>query len=356
MTAEPSKWMSGGTVTELPRVSVLTICRNNRETIRRCVESVLAQTYPNLEVVVQDGQSTDGTLEILRGYGDRIDLVSEKDDGAQDANLRGLRRCTGDILSMCWTDEELGPGAVMWGVENLLRRPDVAAIYGDVYSTTPKGRTMNPDLRPGGNPEWDLLRYLSWDIIPAYVGSFLWREKLVASGFFESHHCLMYDYYAKVALRWPVRYVPGLVAKFAVGGLSSTVANVYQLATDITRSVDAIMDDPETPEAVKAAERRIRAGIHLAMINTLIINADAFDDARVMLRRALQFEPETRQLTRVAWETFDYLTKKRRLAQAEELFRLIQRSGHRFPGINWGSAFALLLQHRFEEVTRAIYS
>ena len=121
----------------LPLVSVITICRNSEQTIRRCIESVLSQYYTNIEYIIQDGASTDRTLDIIKEYkDDRIKLVSEPDSaGPSEAYFKGLYRCTGDIVGLCWADEEYFPHTVLWGVINLEKNPEVAAIYGDVYAT-----------------------------------------------------------------------------------------------------------------------------------------------------------------------------------------------------------------------------
>ena len=72
------------------KISIITVVRNNSETIRQAIESVLNQTYDNLEYVVIDGKSTDGTLEILKTYNDKLDvLLSEKDRGIYEAMNKG---------------------------------------------------------------------------------------------------------------------------------------------------------------------------------------------------------------------------------------------------------------------------
>ena len=81
-----------------PLVSIICISKNSKNFIRQCVESVLAQDYDNFEFLIQDGASTDGTVEIIQGYRDpRIKLISELDSGAIDALNRVLKRIKGDI-------------------------------------------------------------------------------------------------------------------------------------------------------------------------------------------------------------------------------------------------------------------
>src|SRR6185503_2653767 len=145
-----------------PVVSVLVVCKNASRTIRRAIDSLLAQDFADFEVVVQDGMSTDGTLEILAGYGDRLRVVSEPDAGQNDAFVRGLRRCRGEFVAFCWADEELLPHALRFGVEHLGRRPEVAAIYGNFLETDVDG---HGDVVSRPHP-WTLERVFTWEFVP----------------------------------------------------------------------------------------------------------------------------------------------------------------------------------------------
>lgn len=90
---------------EYPRISVVTVVLNNRQYIEDCLLSVIEQGYPNLEYIVLDGGSTDGTLEILERYKDRIDvLVTGPDNGPAAALNKGFSLATGDIF--CWLNSD----------------------------------------------------------------------------------------------------------------------------------------------------------------------------------------------------------------------------------------------------------
>src|SRR3954467_9768230 len=100
------------TSTERPLVSIFMFVRNGGKALRRAIDSVMAQTYPNIEFIVQDAVSTDGTLDLLRSYGDRINLVSELDSGPSEGLWGAMERCNGEIVGSCLADEELMPDAV----------------------------------------------------------------------------------------------------------------------------------------------------------------------------------------------------------------------------------------------------
>ncbi len=91
-----------------PLLSVITVVSNNEKDIERTMLSVLNQTYPNIEYVVIDGNSTDGTLKIIEKYKDRLAIfISEKDNGIYDAMNKGLAKATGDYIIFMNSGDEL---------------------------------------------------------------------------------------------------------------------------------------------------------------------------------------------------------------------------------------------------------
>jgi glycosyltransferase involved in cell wall biosynthesis len=313
----------------LPLVSVLTICRNSERTIRRCIESVLLQDYPNLEYVIQDGASTDRTLSIIKEYGNAITLFSEPDNGPNDAHFRGMCKCKGDIVTLCWSDEQLTAGAVSWGVKRLLKLPDVAAIYGDVFATDPEGKILDPAAF-GRTPPWNLERFLCWDFFPSYCGSFFRMEALRTAGFFDykvETDCCMYDYYAKVGLLYPVLYIPGCVGKFALGGYSSTAAGLQQMIPTILSSIDHLLADPRTPEHIRSLRQRAYAGIHLSMLNSLITNAKAYGIAQQVLRAALNYEPDLGRLDEVLLDIIGVCVHEGHYADGLAFLEIVRERG-----------------------------
>ena len=91
-----------------PKISIVTVCYNSKSHIEEAIQSVLNQTYKNLEYIVIDGGSTDGTLDIIDKYKDKIDyFVSEPDKGISDAFNKGIKAATGDIIGICNADDKL---------------------------------------------------------------------------------------------------------------------------------------------------------------------------------------------------------------------------------------------------------
>jgi hypothetical protein len=116
-----------------PLVSIVTPSYNQARFLRRTVESVLRQDYPHVEYVVIDGGSTDGSPEVLRGYGNRLRWVSEPDRGQSDAINKGFAQCRGEVRAYLNSDDVLWPGAVRTAIEHFRCRPDWDLLYGNAY-------------------------------------------------------------------------------------------------------------------------------------------------------------------------------------------------------------------------------
>lgn len=122
------------TRTRLPLVSIVTPTLQRAELLERTLRSVAAQTYPNVEHIVVDGGSTDGTLDILRRFeAERgIRWVSEPDKGMYDAINKGLRMVRGEIIAYLNSDDLYFPWAVASAIEVFERHADTDLVYGDL--------------------------------------------------------------------------------------------------------------------------------------------------------------------------------------------------------------------------------
>ena len=125
-----------------PLVSIVTPCYNAAKFLPAAVESVLNQDHPQIEYIVIDGGSTDGTIEILERYRGRLQYFSERDRGPADAIHKGFAKASGDILAWLNADDTYEPGAVRFAAEYLAAHPQAEVLYGDGWWITEDGEAL----------------------------------------------------------------------------------------------------------------------------------------------------------------------------------------------------------------------
>jgi len=125
-----------------PLVSVITVVFNGKIHLEQAIQSVVTQSYENIEYIIIDGDSTDGTLDIIKKYDDRIDYwVSEPDNGIYDAMNKGIRLATGEIIGIINSDDYYLDGAIGKIVEVAIEEPEAGVFHGDMRFERAKGRT-----------------------------------------------------------------------------------------------------------------------------------------------------------------------------------------------------------------------
>src|SRR5690242_15019350 len=127
---------------DLPLVTVVTPSYNMAAFLGEAIESVLAQDYPHLELIVMDGGSTDGTAELLKAYSARLRYVIGPDAGPADAIHRGFLQASGTILAWLNADDRLLPGAVRRAAEYLSAHPETDVVYGEANWIDEHGATI----------------------------------------------------------------------------------------------------------------------------------------------------------------------------------------------------------------------
>jgi glycosyltransferase involved in cell wall biosynthesis len=137
-----------------PTISVITVVFNDRPHIEQTLLSVLNQTYAHIEYIVIDGASTDGTLEIVKGYGDRVRLSSEPDRGLYDAMNKGIRLATGEYLWFLNSGDRIyREDTVRELVEGLEEVPDL--MYGGTMIIDEQGKEIGDRrLKAPANLSW----------------------------------------------------------------------------------------------------------------------------------------------------------------------------------------------------------
>jgi glycosyltransferase involved in cell wall biosynthesis len=123
------------------KISIVTPSFNGIHTIRATIESVAGQDYPNVEHIVVDGGSTDGTLEVLKSC-PRLTWVSEKDDGHYHAMDKGTRMASGDVVAILNADDCYRPGVLREVAAAFEKHPDWDGLFGDIVFVDGEGREI----------------------------------------------------------------------------------------------------------------------------------------------------------------------------------------------------------------------
>jgi len=188
-----------------PLVTIVVPCLNRAHYLAATIDSILQQDYGGIECIVVDGGSTDDTVSILEGYGDRIKWVSEPDDGHADAINKGWRMGRGEIVSWLNADDlYVVPDCVSRVVAYMQDNPEVDVVYGDYAGISKEGNVSSEVISPR---EWDL-EYAVKYCLPIIMqpASFIRRRILEKVGWMDEND----DHYLwlRIGLAGTIRYAP----------------------------------------------------------------------------------------------------------------------------------------------------
>jgi len=125
------------------KISLITVTLNAQNTIGRCIESVVAQNYSNLEYIVIDGASTDDTLQIIGRYPSLVShLVSEPDNGIYDAMNKGIHLATGDVIGVLNADDFFAADDILKSTANIFNETNSDIVYGNLNYLKPGGKVL----------------------------------------------------------------------------------------------------------------------------------------------------------------------------------------------------------------------
>jgi glycosyltransferase len=205
------------------KISVITAVYNRVATVGHAMASIQAQTYPHVEHIVQDGSSTDGTLDVLTQMAIPSTFVcSEPDKGIYDAINRGIARATGDVVGLMHSDDFYADDCVLECIAEAFADPDVDGVYGDLqYVAGEKPHGVVRHWRSGEYSRSKLGR--GW--MPPHPTLYLRRKVLEQWGYYDTNYQIAADYDAM--LRYLVKgkiklaYIPEVLVKMRVGGESN---------------------------------------------------------------------------------------------------------------------------------------
>ncbi len=205
------------------KISVVTVVRNGVDTIEETVRSVLAQRHPAVEHIVVDGVSTDGTLQILDRYRDRIaTVVSAPDRGIYDAMNKGVALATGDVVGFLNADDLYAHPRVLERIAEALRDRTVDACYGDLVYVDPVDMTRVSRYWKS-RPYREGLCDKGW--MPAHPTFYVRRGVYQRLGGFDLRYPRQADFELTMRFlevsRVPSVYIPEVLVRMRAGGRSN---------------------------------------------------------------------------------------------------------------------------------------
>lgn len=226
-------------MTTPPKITVVTVCFNSAATIEAALRSVAGQTWNDVEHIVIDGGSTDGTQAIIERFASGLaHYVSEPDKGIYDAMNKGARLASGDYLAFLNSDDVYSHPGVIARVANMLREHTVDAVFGDVEFVHPEA------------PERVLRRYSSAKFNPQNLSSgwmmahpslFLRTELVRAAGYFNPTYRIAGDFelVARIFKDRSItyRYSPEIFVRMQLGGASTSgLSSLMRINREILRA------------------------------------------------------------------------------------------------------------------------
>ena len=205
------------------KVSIITVTLNSEKYLADCIKSVQKQGYSNIEHIIVDGKSTDGTLEIIRDHEKHLsNWISETDRGMYDAINKGISMATGDIIGILNSDDIFASENVIENIVQCFERENTDSVYGDLVYVKPSNTSKV--IRVWKGVIYKRYRFtLGW--MPAHPTFYMKRSLIEKFGPYENHYysAADYEFMARYLYKYRISstYLEQMVIKMRTGGASN---------------------------------------------------------------------------------------------------------------------------------------
>lgn len=202
-----------------PLVSIITVTYNAKNYLEQTIQSVIAQTYPNIEYIIIDGGSTDGTIDVIKKYDNHIaHWVSEPDRGIYDAMNKGIRLAHGKLIGMVNASDYYEPNTVQRVIEAYQAKPNVGIFHGNINMLNEDGSFFKRKVADTN------LQHLEMGFSIFHPTFFVTANVYETMGLYDIHFRLAADY--DFALRcWKAgvifHHIDSILSNFRVGGATN---------------------------------------------------------------------------------------------------------------------------------------
>jgi glycosyltransferase involved in cell wall biosynthesis len=211
------------------KISIITVCYNSANTIEKTIQSLKDQYYSDIEYIVVDGNSSDGTLKIILEHQEIISsYVSESDKGLYDAMNKGIAMATGDLIGILNADDSFHHNTVLEEIAAFHKNSSIEASVGNIIQHDKNGKIKRVYSAKNWNPE-----KLKIGFMPAHPAIFFKRSLFDKYGFYHLDFTIGADYelitrfFLKNRISW--EYSGITTTSMLVGGLSSSGMSSYKL-------------------------------------------------------------------------------------------------------------------------------
>lgn len=203
-------------------ISIVTASFNNAETIEHCIRSLQNQTLKEVEHIIIDGGSTDGTLEILKKFEDKIIYISEPDKGIYDALNKGVKLAKGEVVGTLGADDFYPSNDILEAVWRKFQEAGTEAVYGDKNYVNPEN--IEKEVRYWASGEYKIGNWLKgW--MPPHLSFYLKRRNFIKYGVYLTDFRIAGDYELMLRMLYKNRlsasYLPKLLVTMRTGGAST---------------------------------------------------------------------------------------------------------------------------------------
>lgn len=251
-----------------PRVSIVVPSYNQAAYLRQTLDSILLQAYPQLELIVIDGGSTDGSVDILHAYGDRLAYwTSAPDRGQTEAINRGFAMCTGEIVAWLNSDDLYLAGSLEAAARTLARHPQAGMVYADGVMVDSDGNVLDPHYYR----QLSAVDLLCFDVI-LQPTVFMRRQALESAGALDEAYNLIMDHdlWIRLAARFPLVHVPTAWAVERTHPEAKTVTLAGAFVQEAERLIRRAAEDPLLGPLRAQHRKRIDASLQAFAARRLI--------------------------------------------------------------------------------------
>lgn len=221
------------------KVSIITVCFNSAQTLQGTIDSVILQDYTDIEYIVVDGGSVDGTKELIMANLDYIDkYISEPDEGIYDAMNKGLKLASGDVIGFINADDFLASSDCISSIVSRFQASTASIVYGDKIYVHPSNIDIIQRYWRAG--EYERKNY-SKGWMPPHLSTYIKKEVYDKYGVFRLDLTIAADY--ELLLRFIYKnnvhpnYLPKVIAKMRSGGVSNhSIKNIIVSNLEVYKS------------------------------------------------------------------------------------------------------------------------